>query len=47
MGVFFAAARLTEYAMATACLTGFPAFTSVRMFLLNAGFDVDLVNGIS
>ena len=32
--------------MATACLTGFPAFTSALMFDLNAFGDIDLISGI-
>jgi hypothetical protein len=40
------AARLVLYAIATACLTGFPAFTSVAMFFLKAFSDFDLIKGM-
>jgi len=41
---FFAAARLVAYAIATACLTGLPAFTSVLMFSLNALGEADFLS---
>jgi hypothetical protein len=47
MPPFLAAARFTEYAIATACLTGLPALTSALMFLRMAFLDDDLTNGIS
>jgi hypothetical protein len=40
------AARLTEYAIATACLTGLPLLTSAATFLRNAAGDFDLTSGI-
>ena len=42
---FLAASRLTEYAIATLCLMGFPDFTSAAMFFLNADLLVDLTKG--
>jgi hypothetical protein len=42
-----AAARLTEYAIATACFTGLPADTSALTFLRNASFEGDLTSGIT
>lgn len=44
---FLAAARFSLYAIATACFTGFPAFTSVFIFFLNALGDFDLTSGMS
>jgi hypothetical protein len=45
---FFAAAfRLTLYAIATACLTGFPAFTSAPTFFRNADLLDDFTRGIN
>jgi hypothetical protein len=44
---FLEAARLTEYAIATACFCGLPAFISALMFLRMAFLDDDLTNGIS
>jgi hypothetical protein len=41
---FFAAARLVAYAIATACLTGLPAFTSVFTFSLNALGEADFLS---
>ena len=41
------AARLTEYAIATACFTGLPADTSALTFLRNASGDFDLTSGIT
>ena len=41
-----AAARFTEYAMATACLTGFPAATSALMLDRKAFGLVDLTSGM-
>ena len=41
-----AAARFTEYAMATACFTGLPALTSARTLLLKAFSLVDFFNGM-
>ena len=43
---FLAASRLTLYAIATACFTGLPAFTSALMFLRNAALLVDLLSGM-
>jgi hypothetical protein len=40
------AARLVEYAIATACLSGLPALTSVATFFLKAFSDLDLTRGI-
>ena len=42
---FLADSRFTLYAIATACLTGFPAFTSALMFLRNAALLGDLTRG--
>ena len=42
----FAAARLVAYAIATACLTGLPLLTSVRMFCLKAFSDFDFISGM-
>jgi len=42
---FLADSRFTLYAIATACLTGLPAFTSALMFLRNAEPLGDLTNG--
>jgi hypothetical protein len=41
-----AAARLVAYAMATACLTGLPAFTSARTLERKASLLVDFFNGM-
>ena len=41
-----AAARFTEYAIATACFTGLPAATSALMLLRKALEDFDLTSGI-
>ena len=41
------AARFSEYAIATACFTGFPALTSARTFERKADLDVLRFNGIS
>ncbi len=38
--------RFVAYAIATACLTGRPAFTSAFTFCLNAAFEPDLFRGI-
>jgi hypothetical protein len=43
---FAGAARLTAYAIATACLTGLPDFTSALTFSRNAFSDFYLTNGI-
>jgi hypothetical protein len=45
-GAGFWASRLTEYAMATACFTGFPALTSAFTFARNAFLLGDLTSGI-
>lgn len=45
-GVDLAASRLTEYAMATACLTGLPDFTSAATLALNALGLVDFFSGM-
>ena len=44
---FFAASRLTEYAIATACFGGLPAAISALMFLRMAFLDADLTSGIT
>ena len=46
VGYFFFAARFSLYAIATACLTGFPALTSARMLLLKAALLADFLSGI-
>ena len=45
-GAGFWASRLTEYAMATACLTGLPDATSAFTFARNAFLLGDLTSGI-
>lgn len=42
-----AAARFSEYAIATACLSGFPALTSALMLLSKAFLLVDFFSGMS
>ena len=44
--IFLGAARFSLYAIATACLTGLPAFTSALMLCLKAFSDLDLIKGI-
>jgi hypothetical protein len=46
-GAGFWASRLTEYAMATACLTGLPDATSAFTFARNAFLLGDLTSGIT
>jgi len=43
---FEPAARLVAYAIATACLGGFPAAISFLTFLVNAGLEADLISGM-
>lgn len=38
--------RCTENAIASACLFGFPAASSLPMFFPKAPFDADLVSGM-
>ena len=38
--------RCVLYAIATACFTGFPAFTSADTFLRKADFEADLTKGM-
>ena len=44
--VLRAAFRFSEYAIATACFCGFPAFISAFTLLENASFEVDFLSGI-
>jgi len=46
LGDFFSASRFSEYAIATDCFKGFPAFSSAFTFSENAFLLVDFFKGM-